>query len=259
MEKYHLKLKPILLELDKKTIKFWQNFNRTQVELKNKKDIVTEMDKYVEKFLIKKLSNLYPEHSFLGEEGGRSKNKSSYLWIIDPIDGTTNFSIHNPLWSYSIALMRNDELIFGLIYAPLLKESFHAYKGAGAYLNNKRISLNLKFMNKTKQIHSFCHGSEKKNITKALNYYKKQKLKHLDCRQLGSAAIELAYVSIGRLDSLYIPGANLWDIAAGVVLAHESGALVLNELGKNWKPGDNGIIACHPSLKNSLLSTIKEL
>ena len=123
-------VKPIIIKAGLKAEKAWLNFNRSQsIILKNKLEIVTKVDRETEKMLTKNLRHIYPNYNFLGEEFGASQKsnqtkKSPYTWIIDPIDGTTNFSIHNPLWSISVGLSKNDKIIFGAIYIPVLKELF---------------------------------------------------------------------------------------------------------------------------------------
>jgi myo-inositol-1(or 4)-monophosphatase len=121
------------------------------------------------------------------------------------------------LWSISIGLAYKGEIIFGIIYAPVLEEIFWAKKGGGAYLNKKKIKL--LNIDPKKLIHTFCNGQTKRDLDISLNYYKHQKLNSLDCRQLGSAAIELCYVASSRVDSIVIPGANSWDVSAGALIA----------------------------------------
>lgn len=255
-------VKPIIISAGLKAEKAWLNFNRSQSKLKNKLEIVTKVDRATEKMLTKNLRSAYPNYNFLGEEFGASKEssqtkKSPYTWIIDPIDGTTNFSIHNPLWSISIGLSKNDKIIFGAIYIPVLKELFWANLGKGAYLNNKRLKLKNKNSKNQKLIHTFCHGQRPRDLKIALTYYQKQKLNALDCRQLGSAAIELAYVAANRVDSIVIPGAKLWDIAAGALIAKEAGAQVVNFQKKIWTTKSSDIIATYKHILPNILKNIK--
>ena len=136
---YYKTLAPIITAAGIKAKKKWQDFQRQEVNMKSRTEIVTAVDKLTEKIIIRSLKATWPDHAFLGEESGHSQNNSDYLWIIDPIDGTTNFSIHNPLWCISVGLAYKNELIFGMIYAPVLEETFWAAKGQGAYLNGKRL------------------------------------------------------------------------------------------------------------------------
>ncbi len=242
---------------DKAALK-WAKFDRSQSILKSNTEVVTKIDTATEKFLINGISKIFPSHSFLGEEYGQNDQNSDYKWIIDPIDGTTNFTIHNPLWSISLALTYKNEIIFGLVYIPLLNEVFYAEKNKGAYLNKKRIKLTKDF-NRKKQIHTFCHGHRKKDLIFATKYYRERKLNSLDCRQLGSAAIELCFVASGRVDSIVIPGAKTWDVAAGVLIASEAGATNFDFKRKKWNLKSNGVISCHPKAKNELFKIIKKI
>ncbi len=257
-ENYLKIIEPLIKEAGQKALKKFHKFDRHSAMLKGKQDLVTKVDLETEKFLIKNIKKIYPKHGFLAEESGKQDFFSPYIWFIDPIDGTTNFSIHNPLWSISIGLAYKKDIIFGAIYFPFLDELFYANKNQGAYLNKKRLKLSTK-LNTKKLIHTYCHGSGKENKEKAIKYYSYQKRQTLDCRQLGSAAIELAYVSTGRIDSIVIPGANAWDIAAGSLIAKEAGASVLNFKGKPWSLNSLDILACHPKVKKDILRVLKKL
>ncbi|KKR21202.1 MAG: Inositol-1-monophosphatase [Parcubacteria group bacterium GW2011_GWE2_39_37] len=199
-------------------LKEFFKFDRSKIELKSKFEILTKCDLISERIILNEIKKAFPTHAILSEESGSNSIKSEYLWIIDPIDGSTNFSFHNPLWSISIGLAKDNQLICGLVYVPILKELYWAEKNKGAFCNGKKIKVsNLTDGN---AVHTFCHGGTKGDIKTALAYYKKQKLDKLDCRQLGSAAIELA---------------RIWDIAAGVLLVREAGGQVTDFSGKPWQ------------------------
>ncbi len=236
--------------------KDYKNFDRNKVSFKAKNEIVTKADLKSENIIIKTLEKQFPDHQFLAEESGRSNNKSDYLWIIDPLDGTTNFSIKNPLWSISLALAFQEKVILGLIYIPLNNELFIAELNQGAYLNNKKIKVS---NNKTKNvIHTFCHARKEKYVKEAIKYYQKQKLNSLDCRQLGSAAVELAYVACGRIESITIPGANAWDVAAGALLVAEAGGKVSDFNNKKWNLNSESIIASNKLTHSRILKVLKD-
>ncbi len=210
----------------------FENFDRDAVELKSAREIVTKADKWSEKIILKIIANNFPEHRILSEESGNNSKNSDFLWIIDPIDGTTNFSFKNPLFSVSIGVAYKGEVIVGVVYVPYMRELFVAEKGQGAFLNDKKIEVS---KNKTgKLIHTFCHGHSKNDINRALAYYRKQKMQAVDCRQLGSAAIELAYTACGRVESIVIPGTRAWDVAAGVLIVKEAGGKITDFEGKPW-------------------------
>lgn len=254
--KYKQILEPIIREAGRKAKKDWLTFKRKDSVFKNNKELVTAVDKKIEKYLVKALQKNFPEHSFLGEEFGHIEKKSDYLWIIDPIDGTTNFSFHNPLWCISVGLAYKKKVIFGMIYIPVLEELYWANINEGSYLNKKKIKIKNR-QNKGKEIHTFCHGRSKKDVRIAINYYRRQKMATFDCRQLGAAAIELAYVAAGRVDSLMIPGTKDWDVAAGALIAKEAGAKVTNFKGDDWQLGGKDIIACKPNILTKIIKLVK--
>lgn len=264
------KYKKFLLSLVKRAgdaiIKDYNNPDSARVKLKTPRDLVTAADLKSEKIIISAIKKNFPGHRILSEESGLTEelkmtkktkgteNPGDYLWIVDPLDGTTNFFMHNPLWSVSIALAYKRKLIIGAIYAPLQKELFYACLGRGAYLNGKRIKIN---NSPLKPLHAFCNGRDNKNIKRVIKYFSYNKLHSLDCRQLGSAALELAYVAAGRLSSFMIPGAWDWDAAAGVLLVREAGGKVTDFSGKNWRIGGKNILAAAAKLHAPILKVIK--
>ncbi|MBA3047336.1 inositol monophosphatase [Patescibacteria group bacterium] len=255
------KIKKTAIAAAKKAGKFalgeYKNFDRRTIKLKTRHDIVTKADLASEKIIINTIKKNFPEHRILSEEAGQTKNKSDYLWIIDPIDGTTNFSMHNPLWSISIALAFKQEIVLGVIYAPCPDELFIAEKGKGVKLNNKKIKVSK--VKAGKVLNAFCHSSRKKDIQKAIKYFSYQKLHGLDCRQMGSAAIELAYIACGRIESIVIPGANSWDVAAGALMVREAGGIVTDFSGNPWKIDSADIAASNGLAHKDILNIIKRI
>jgi len=191
-----------------------------QVSVKGPSDFVTNADTKVEKILIEELSKSKKNYSILSEESGLIKNKDKKnIWIIDPIDGTSNFLHGIPHFAISIALQSYDEIVCGLIFDPIKNEIFYAEKNNGSYLNNKRIKV-----------------SNKKDISRCLFATSGEKFKNvnLSTRKTGSAALDMAYVASGRYDGYFQENLNLWDIAAGIILIKEAGGIVNSiDLGKN--------------------------
>jgi len=238
----------------KMLLREYKNFDRNKIKFKSHYEIVTRADLMSEEIIISLIKDNFPHHAVLAEESGQSKNQSDYLWIIDPLDGTTNFSMHNPLWSISIGLVKNNEFLLGLVYAPFMDEMFVAEKDKGASLNGKKIKVS---KNKSgKILNTFCHGTKEKDIKRAIRYYQKQKLEALDCRQMGSAAIELAFVATGRTESFLAPGARDWDVAAGVLLVWEAGGIVTDFKGEEWKIGSGDILASNGYVHREILRVI---
>ena len=187
---------------------------KLQVSLKGPNNFVTNADRKVEEIIIKELEKSKKNFSFLTEESGFIENKDKdNFWIIDPIDGTTNFLNGVPHFCISIALLIENEIIAGVIYDPIKDEIFYAEKKGGSYLNNKSIRVS-----KKNKISDCLYGVNfKKNIPN-----------NLIIRYTGSAALDLAYVSSGRFDGCLQKNVNLWDIAAGTVLIKEAGGIVGN-------------------------------
>tara|TARA_B100001173_G_C15926107_1_gene520666 strand:+ start:130 stop:867 length:738 start_codon:yes stop_codon:yes gene_type:complete len=185
-----------------------------QVSKKGPKDFVTNADIKAEKIIIEELKKARPNYSIISEENGVEKNKDeSNFWIIDPIDGTTNFLHGVPHFAISIALQSNNEIVCGLIYDPIKDELFYAEKNHGAYFNNQRIRV-----------------SKKRDIDECLFAIGKGKYNpDLIYRRSGSAALDLAYVASGRFDGYFQNNLNLWDIAAGIIIVKEAGGII-NEI-----------------------------
>lgn len=232
----------------------FKKFNRNEIKMKSAHEILTRADLASEKIIIGEIRRNFPEHRILSEEKGKLKGDSDYLWIIDPLDGTTNFSMHHPLWSISAAVTYGDDIILGIIYAPFLGELFVARKGKGAVLNGKKIKVSK--IKGAKALHTFCHGRSNKHIEKALAYLSRQKLDGFDCRQLGSAAIELGFLSAGRTESIMIPGVNAWDVAAGALIVREAGGRVTDFSGSEWNLKSKDILASNGAMHKELLKVI---
>ena len=186
-----------------------------QVSTKGPSDFVTNADKKAEKIIIEELSKSRKKFSILSEETGEIKNSDiNNVWIIDPIDGTTNFLHGIPHFAISIALKSNNEIISGLIFDPIKNEMFYAEKNNGTYFNNQRVRVSRK---KILEECLFATGG-KKEIKSDLN-----------TRKSGSAALDMAYVAAGRYDGYFQNHLNLWDIAAGIIMVKEAGGKI-NEI-----------------------------
>ncbi len=185
-----------------------------QVSQKGPRDFVTKTDKRVEKILIEELSKSKKNFSFITEETGiiLNSNKENF-WIIDPIDGTTNFLHGVPHFAISVALKINDEIECGLILDPIKNEMFYAEKDNGAFFNNQRIRVS-----KKNKIEECLFASNNQGVEHASN--------NLNLRSTGSAALDLAYVGNGRFDGYFQNNINIWDIAAGIIIVNEAGGRI---------------------------------
>jgi myo-inositol-1(or 4)-monophosphatase len=216
--------------------------------------LVTEIDYEVERLLIQYIHNAYPTHSILTEESGYLEREDKYLWILDPIDGTTNFIHGLPGFAISIAIQKNGILDQALVYDPWAQETFYASRGQNARLNQMRIRTSQRTQLKNGLFYLTRPPSEPNQRKSWLGLTDALLEKQASTRQLGSAALGLAYVAAGRLDGLlsYSP-LNIWDIAAGALLVQEAGGQVFDIEGGEQYLKTGQIIASNPQLSRHLL------
>ena len=228
-------------------------FRSSQLDIQSKfndSDIVTVADKASESVIIGHINEKYPSHAILSEEMGDNSVASDYRWVIDPLDGTTNFSNGLPLFSVSIAIEYRGETIIGVVYAPYLNEMFHAVKGEGAYLNSNRISASSKSaLGEAVVTTGFPVDKDRTtdnnldNVARVLPWVR-------GMRRLGSAAIDLCYVAAGFLDGYWEMNLHEWDVAAGCRIVEEAGARY-----SHFRTDRNiSIVAAPPILHDELLS-----
>ena len=200
----------------KNLIRDFGELEKLQVSVKGPSDFVSNADTKAEKIIIEELSKAKKNFSIISEEDGSKINQDkNNIWIIDPIDGTTNFLHGVPHFAISIALKSNNEIVSGLIYDPIKDEMFYAEKNSGAFFNNHRIRVSNK-----KEINSCLFATGGKDDNRKID---------LNIRRTGSAALDMAYVASGRYDGYFQKNLNLWDIAAGIILVKEAGGIV-NEI-----------------------------
>ena len=201
----------------KLVIRDFGEVEKLQISKKGPRDFVTKTDKRVENIIIEELSKTKKNYSFLSEEIGKIKNKDEdNIWIIDPIDGTTNFLHGIPHFAICIALQSNNEIVSGLIFDPIKDEMFFAEKNKGSYLNNQRLRVS------KKNVIDDCLFSSNHDGGRFSNF---------NMRYTGCAALDLAYVAAGRLDGYFQNNINLWDVAAGSLMVQEAGGIV-NDINK---------------------------
>jgi myo-inositol-1(or 4)-monophosphatase len=199
-----------------------------KISKKAQSDYVTNIDYISEETIIKFIQKEFPHHIIYSEEKGKSVNNnfSEYTWIIDPLDGTTNYLHRYPTFSISIALAKKNKIILGVVYDPIRDEIFTAIKGKGAYLNNKRIRVsNQKNINDALLTTGFPFR-HKHILDTYLECFRRLFLLCGGIRRTGSAALDLAYTSCGRCDGFFEYGLSIWDIAAGALLVEEAGGVI---------------------------------
>lgn len=210
-----------------------ENFSSEKVQEKSLNSLVSYVDITAEKELVKGLKIILPEAGFITEENTVTQTENEYQWIIDPLDGTTNF-IHNiPLFAVSIALMKRDKIISGVVYEVNRKECFYAYENGGAFLNGKRIKVtDTKMLSSSLIATGFPY-----EIFNYLDRYLKSFFallpKTRGIRRLGTAAVDLVYVACGRFDGFYEFNLNAWDVAAGAFIVQQAGGTVTDFNGGN--------------------------
>ena len=225
----------------KSVIRDFGEVEKLQVSKKGPYDFVTKTDKHVEKILIEELSKSKKNYSFLSEEIGKIENKDKdNTWIIDPIDGTTNFLHGIPHFAICIALEVQKEVISGLIYDPIKDEMFYAEKNKGAYLNNQRLRVS------NRSLIDECLFSSNHEGVKFCN---------LNMRYSGCAALDLAYVASGRLDGFFHNKINIWDVASGALMIKEAGGIV-NDLNK-FDQNNIDIKASSSAINDKMLKNLK--
>ena len=195
------------------------------------RNLVTEIDKASEEKIIGAIRRHYPHHAVLAEESGASESPAEYKWIIDPLDGTTNFLHGVPIYCVTIAVERKGEVVAGVVYDPNLEELFTAEKGSGAYLNGKRIRVSqVSELIQSLLVTGFPYDIAK-NPDSAVEHFVNFLMEGQGIRRLGSAALDLSYVAAGRLDGFWEVNLNPWDMAAGVLLVREAGGKVTDFSG----------------------------
>ena len=228
-----------------------------QVSLKGPGDYVTASDKKVEKILIEELQKARPNYSILSEEIGEINNDESFKWIIDPIDGTSNFLHGIPHFAISIGLEHNKEIICGIVYDPIKDEMFTAEKGNGSYINNQRMRVSAR--SKLQDSIIFSGGPRFNSTNKDITFdeYKKISSKvNIAIRKLGSASLDMAYVAAGRCDGFWQRDLNYWDIAAGIILVKEAGGFVTDFKGKNEYLQNKTTLATNSKINDEMIEVL---
>lgn len=226
-----------------------------QVTAKNKNDFATEIDQLAEQEIIKVIHKAYPQHAILAEESGNHQG-NDYLWIIDPLDGTTNFIHGFPHFAVSIAVQYKGRTEHGVIYDPIRQELFTASRGSGAQLNQYRMRVSQR-----KQLSESLLGTgfpykDFANFPNYLKMFQSLATQSGGIRRAGSAALDLAYVAAGRLDGFWELDLKIWDIAAGVLLITEAGGLISDTEGRENYLTSGNIVAANPKLLRQMLQAI---
>lgn len=224
---------------------------------KERNDFVSEVDRRAEDEIIAIIRKAYPNHGILAEESGQHGRGDEFLWIIDPLDGTTNFLHGFPQFAVSIALQQKGRLEQAVIYDPMRQELFTASRGGGAFLDNRRIRVSKKAGLGGALLGTGFPYKDQQHLSAYLDMFKALLIESAGIRRPGSAALDLAYVAAGRFDGFWEIGLKPWDIAAGILLVREAGGLVGDLSGGHefMKSGD--IVAAAPKLFPAMLREIR--
>jgi myo-inositol-1(or 4)-monophosphatase len=235
-----------------------QQVSKQQIEEKSLNSLVSYVDKTAEEKIVSRLGELLPEAGFVAEEGTSDKSGEVFNWIIDPLDGTTNFLHGIPVYSVSIALQQNAKIVIGVVYEVNRDECFYSWQGGAAYLNNEIMQV------------SPCKQLSESLLATGFPYYDYQRieayfalLKELSqkcrgIRRMGSAAVDLAYVACGRFESFFEYSLHPWDVAAGAFLVQQAGGKVADfNWGDNWLEGKE-IISSAAGMHQEMLSLLSK-
>ena len=239
-------------------IRYIDRVHDLPVREKSRNDFVSEVDNRAEAAIIETLKKYYPDHAILAEESG-AQGENDYLWIIDPLDGTTNFLHGFPQFAVSIALQHRGQLSQAVIYDPLRQELFTASRGQGAYLDDHRIRVSKQIHLKGSLLGTGFPFRDNAIIEQYLETFRMLFPQTAGIRRAGAASLDLAYVACGRLDGFWEFGLKPWDVAAGVLLIEEAGGMV-GTFGGQGNILDHGdIIAGTPKIYGELMQLVGDM
>jgi len=238
-------------------VRHLNRIDQLTISSKERNDFVSEADRQAEAEIIAVIRKAYPGHSVLAEESGHHKGNDEFQWIIDPLDGTTNFLHGFPQFAVSIALKRKGRLDQAVVYDPLRQELFTASRGSGAFLDNRRIRVSRQTGLAGALLGTGFPYKNQKHLDAYLNMFRALIVDTAGIRRPGSAALDLAYVAAARLDGFWEIGLNAWDMAAGVLLIQEAGGLVGDLAGGHSFLENGNIVAATPKLFPVMLRAIR--
>ena len=232
--------------------------DKLTVRAKRHNDFVSEVDHAAEDAIISTLRHAYPAHGFLAEESGASDAKAEYVWIIDPLDGTTNFLHGFPQYCVSIALQRRGALQHAVVYDPNRNELFTASKGGGAYLNDRRIRVSRVDKLDDALVATGFPFKEMENIDEYTRMFRNVMRTCSGIRRPGAAALDLAWLAAGRTDGFWEIGLSPWDMAAGTLLIREAGGLIGDLDGEDRHMESGRVVAANSKVFSALLQLLKQ-
>jgi myo-inositol-1(or 4)-monophosphatase len=221
------------------------------------RNLVSEIDRGAEERIISIIKRRYPSHAFLAEESGGSEAPTEYRWIIDPLDGTTNFLHGVPIFSTSIAVEHKGEVIAGVVYDPMADEMYTAEKGSGAFLNGKRLKVSTASrMIQSLLVTGFPYDISQ-NPEQAVERFVEFLMAAQGVRRLGSAALDLSYVAAGRFEGFWEVSLNPWDMAAGALFVREAGGTTTDMTGVPLNIYQKGVVASNGLIHEAMLEVLR--
>jgi len=239
-------------------LRHFEKLGASEVSFKGKRNLVTVADEESEEFIAGEIRRVFPDHSILAEEHARDRKSGKFEWIVDPLDGTINYAHGHPFFCVSIALARNGEIILGAVHAPILRETYFAEKGKGAFLDNRRLSVT-----KSERLIDSLLGTgfayvREETMNNNLANFSRLSMKARGVRRYGSAAIDLAYVAAGRLDGFWELYLAPWDVAAGSLFITEAGGKVTDfSDGNDYIYGQN-IVASNGLVHEMIIENLDQ-
>lgn len=226
--------------------------SRHRIEYKGEVDLVTETDGRAEEVIREVLVGAFPSYGVLGEEGGETSGEEDARWIVDPIDGTTNFAHGFPMFAVSIALEKAGEVVLGVVYDPINEETFVAERGKGARLNGEGIGVSeAEVLVRALVVTGFPYDREE--VPAAVDLFGRFATRAQDMRRLGSAALDVCYVAAGRLDAYYERGIHAWDVAAAGLVLEEAGGTITDYKGRPFELESGEMVASNGPLHPAMI------
>lgn len=236
----------------------FDRLDRITVSEKSYQDYVSNVDQAVEQHLVDLIRERYPNHGILAEEGHCLEGSDKYTWIIDPLDGTTNFIHGIPQFAISIAVKEHNKLIAAVVYDPMRDELFTAAKGSGAQLNHQRIRVSTQHQLSSALLGTGFPFKNRENLDDYLKTFKLLFTQVHDIRRMGAASLDLAYVAAGRLDGFWETHLQPWDMAGGILLIREAGGMVTDLEGGEHYLEKGQLVAGNPRMIKALLEQFRE-
>lgn len=250
----------IVKKAGKELLKYFEKIDTIKVDKKSKHEVVTPADLAANDIIVSAIKKQFPEHGILSEETGWYQKDSDYVWTIDPLDGTTNFSVGNHFFNTSIALVYKGEIVLGITWAPFFKQLFVAEKNKGVTLNNKKVRVSKTRKSIQSMIDFGYTYKDDKSNKKMAGMHAKFLLNYEHAHNFGAAALELAWVAMGRLEAYVLPHTKPWDIAAGILMVREAGGKVTSFRNKGYEFSNNdkgSLIASNGKIHNGLVKILQ--